>query len=82
MDLNVEYKMMKEFVDGTRSVKNDQKPEQKECMEKNEPDEDMEVDPSCINRVCLTDKREQLRVTVEIKHPALSLPAYLTWTGN
>nr|XP_055031415.1 uncharacterized protein si:ch211-180a12.2 isoform X2 [Misgurnus anguillicaudatus] len=78
-DLNAEYKI-KECVDGLRSVKNDQTPEEKEYMEKNEPDEDTEVDPSCINRVSLTDKREHLRVTVEIKHPALSLPAYLTWT--
>ncbi|XP_073671998.1 uncharacterized protein [Paramisgurnus dabryanus] len=76
-DLNAEYKI-KEFVDGLRSVKNDQTPEEKEYMEKNEADKDTEVDPSCINRVSLT--REHLRVTVEIKHPALSLPAYLTWT--
>lgn len=27
-------------------------------------------------------ERERLRVTVEITHPALSLPIYLTWTGK
>lgn len=27
-------------------------------------------------------KRERLRVTVEITHPALHLPVYCTWTGT
>ncbi|TRY74186.1 hypothetical protein DNTS_004355 [Danionella cerebrum] len=50
-----------------------------ENMEEN--DEDELLDPSFINTVKLKkEKRERLRVTVEISHPALNLPAYLTWT--
>ncbi len=52
-----------------------------ECEEMNEGlvGEDEEEDPSYINTVRLN---ECLRVTVEITHPALRLPAYLTWTGT
>ncbi len=52
-----------------------------ECEEMNEGlvGEDEEEDPSYINTVGLN---ERLRVTVEITHPALRLPAYLTWTGT
>lgn len=46
-----------------------------------------EDDPSAlhINRVNLAPRdheRAYLRVCVEITHPALKLPVYLTWTGE
>lgn len=79
VDLNAEYEMMNTFVGKTKSVKEDQQPEQKDHMEKNDTDDEMQLDSSYINSVSLTDKRDDLRVTVEITHPALSLPVYLTW---
>ncbi|XP_043086888.1 uncharacterized protein si:ch211-180a12.2 isoform X2 [Puntigrus tetrazona] len=46
-------------------------------VKSDEEDEDL----SCVNTVRLRkEKRERLRVTVEITHPALGLPEYLTWT--
>lgn len=79
VDFNAKKEMMNTFVGKTKSVQEDQQPEQKDHMEKNDTEEEM---LNYINSVSLTDKREDLRVTVEITHPALSLPVYLTWTGN
>lgn len=63
---------MNEGVDGMKSVGED-----KQRMEEDEED------PSYINTVRLRkEKKERLRVTVEITHTALRLPAYLTWTGT
>ncbi|XP_077080776.1 uncharacterized protein LOC143733095 isoform X4 [Siphateles boraxobius] len=76
---NAEYEKMNESVEGMKSVQEDKQPEPNEHVEENDEDED--IDPSYINTVRLKkEKRERLRVTVEITHPALSLPAYLTWT--
>ncbi|XP_057215228.1 uncharacterized protein si:ch211-180a12.2 isoform X2 [Triplophysa rosa] len=80
VDLNAEYEMMNTLVGEMKSIKEDQQPEQKEHIQKNNTEEEMQLDSSCINSVSLTDKRQDLSVTVEITHPALSLPVYLTWT--
>lgn len=78
---NAEFEKMNECMEGMKSVQDDTQPEPNEHMEENEEDED--IDPSYINTVRLKkEKRECLRVTVEITHPALGLPAYLTWTGK
>lgn len=81
-DPNREYEMMNTLVGEMKSVKEVQQSEQKEHMQKNNTEEEMQLDSSYINSVSLTDKRQDLSVTVEITHPALSLPVYLTWTGN
>ncbi|XP_056102006.1 tyrosine-protein phosphatase non-receptor type substrate 1 isoform X4 [Rhinichthys klamathensis goyatoka] len=79
VDHNAEYEKMNESVEGLKSVQEDKQPEPNEHVEENDEDED--IDPSYINTVRLRkEKRERLRVTVEISHPALSSPAYLTWT--
>ncbi|KAL1263786.1 hypothetical protein QQF64_004141 [Cirrhinus molitorella] len=66
-----------EKADGLESVGEDKR--LNERLEENDEDED--VDPSYINTVRLRkEKKERLRVNVEITHPALRLPAYLTWT--
>lgn len=81
MDHNAEYEKMNESVEGMKSVQEDTQPESNEHVEENDEDED--IDPSYINTVRLRkEKRERLRVTVEITHPALNSPAYLTWTGE
>lgn len=67
---SVDCEKMNEGVDGLKSVGED-----KQRME--------EEDPFYINTVRLRkEKKERLRVTVEITHNALRLPAYLTWTGT
>ncbi|XP_051770102.1 uncharacterized protein LOC127523438 isoform X3 [Ctenopharyngodon idella] len=76
---NAECEKMNECMEGMKSVQDDKQLEPNEHMEENDEDED--IDPSYINTVRLRkEKRERLRVTVEITHPALGLPAYLTWT--
>ncbi|XP_056626494.1 uncharacterized protein si:ch211-180a12.2 isoform X2 [Triplophysa dalaica] len=79
VDLDAEYEMMNTLEGEMKSVKEAQPSEQKEHIQKNNTEEEMQLDSSCINRVCLTDKRQDLSVTVEITHPALSLPVYLSW---
>lgn len=81
-DPNREYETMNTLVGEMKSVKEVQQSEQKEHMQKNNTEEEMQLDSSYINSVSLTDKRQDLSVTVEITHPALSLPVYLTWIGN
>ncbi|XP_016368830.1 uncharacterized protein LOC107708966 [Sinocyclocheilus rhinocerous] len=77
VDCNAECEKMNECADGMKSVLEDK--QLNEHMEENDEDED--VDPSYINTVRLRkEKKECLRVTVEITHPALRFPAYLTWT--
>ncbi|XP_067285304.1 uncharacterized protein si:ch211-180a12.2 isoform X2 [Pseudorasbora parva] len=79
VDDNAEYEKMNGCVERMKSVEEDKQPEPNEHME--EEDEDEDIDPSYINTVRLRkEKRERLRVTVEITHPALNLPVYLTWT--
>lgn len=81
MDHNAENEKINESMEGMKSVQEEKQPELNEHMEENDEDED--IDPSYINTVRLRkEKRERLRVTVEITHPALSSPAYLTWTGE
>ncbi|XP_073684834.1 uncharacterized protein [Garra rufa] len=77
VDCNAECEKMDERADGMESVREDKR--LNERLEENDEDEDL--DPSYINTVRLRkEKKERLRVTVEITHPALRLPAYLTWT--
>ncbi len=69
---SVDCGKMNEGVDGLKSVGED-----KQSMEEEEEN------PFYINTVRLRkEKKERLRVTVEITHNALRLPAYLTWTGT
>ncbi|XP_051959413.1 uncharacterized protein si:ch211-180a12.2 isoform X1 [Xyrauchen texanus] len=76
VDCKADCAMMNEFLNGMKSVNDDR---QTEYMEENDQEEEM--DPAFINTVILRkEKRERLRVTVEIIHPALNLPEYLTWT--
>ncbi|XP_039513604.1 uncharacterized protein si:ch211-180a12.2 isoform X7 [Pimephales promelas] len=78
VDHNAEYEKMNESVEGMKSVQEDKQPEPNEHVEEND---DEDIDPSYINTVRLRkERRERLRVTVEITHPALRSPAYLTWT--
>ncbi|XP_058649408.1 uncharacterized protein si:ch211-180a12.2 isoform X2 [Onychostoma macrolepis] len=68
VECNAECEKMNEGVDGMKSAGEDQQQNEEE-------------DPCYINTVRLRkEKKERLRVTVEITHPALRLPAYLTWT--
>lgn len=78
MDCNAACERTDERADGMRSARED-----KQLNEHMEENDDEDVDPSYINTVRLRkEKKERLRVTVEITHPALRLPAYLTWTGK
>lgn len=77
VDGNGECQKMNECANGMKTVLEDK--QLNEHMEENDED----VDPFYINTVRLRkEKKESLRVTVEITHPALRLPAYLTWTGK
>ncbi|RXN22500.1 microtubule-associated futsch-like protein [Labeo rohita] len=76
VDCNAACERTDERADGMRSARED-----KQLNEHMEENDDEDVDPSYINTVRLRkEKKERLRVTVEITHPALRLPAYLTWT--
>uniref|UniRef100_A0A8C1L4K1 Si:ch211-180a12.2 n=1 Tax=Cyprinus carpio TaxID=7962 RepID=A0A8C1L4K1_CYPCA len=75
VDCNGECQKMNECANGMKTVLEDK--QLNEHIEENDED----VDPFYINTVRLRkEKKESLRVTVEITHPALRLPAYLTWT--
>lgn len=79
VDFNTDYEKVNECVDGLKSVQEEKQPDPNKHTKENDENEDMH--PSHVNTVRLRkEKSERLRVTVEITHPALHLPAYRTWT--
>lgn len=77
-----------EKVDGENNII-DRDEETKSDVSDEDSDRESEEDPSAlhINRVNLSkDSRQndlqRLRVCVEIRHPALKVPVYRTWTGK
>lgn len=79
-----------EFIDeegvGENSIDRD---EETKSEEDEDSDKETREDPRAlhINRVNLSwgpreNERARLRVCVEIRHPALQLPVYRTWTGK
>lgn len=77
-----------EKVDGENNII-DRDEETKSDVSDEDSDRESDEDPSAlhINRVNLSkDSRQndlqRLRVCVEIRHPALKVPVYRTWTGK
>lgn len=77
-----------EKVDGENNII-DRDEETRSDVSDEDSDRESEEDPSAlhINRVNLSkDSRQndlqRLRVCVEIRHPALKVPVYRTWTGK